>query len=605
MGKKNILTRAKKAKVEDLVNGNQLAEARALCAQICTLDKADTQAWALLGLIERRLGRYADAEAAARHAVTLRPTYAWAHHVLGTVLQCQNRHIDALESFRSAARLQPDNAETHYLLGNSLKELCAYTDADASYARALELQPDLLQALSNRGAVLIALGRVGLAEQCLQRANALHPGLPQVLCNIALLHNAQGHYEEALGYCQEALHCQPDFLDAITLSADLYEKNNNIAAAKHWVDRGLALDVDHPSLHMTLARIARREGRTDEAIERLESLRAVLPEAAQHDTLLLLGQLYDKKKDTHRAFQYLVDGNRLKAQAMLSSVEESERYLQHIEDMRARFRAESATAWQLFPDDDFTDNPIFLFGFPRSGTTLLEQVLDSHPGLQAIPEKPTVAAVARALGDRSLAALTLADINALRKVFFEAVARYVQRQPGLLVVDKMPLNTVEVQLIWRLFPNAKCILAIRHPCDACFSCFMQNFVINNAMSTFFTLEKTAQAYSNVMSLWQEYIDVLPVNYHRIRYEDLVTDPMGETQRLLDFLGLGWDEAVLRHHEHARNRRISTPSYHQVTQPIYQDAKYRWQRYADYLQPILPVLQPYIDYFGYGASTSDL
>ena len=155
----------------------------------------------------------------------------------------------------------------------------------------------------------------------------------------------------------------------------------------------------------------------------------------------------------------------------------------------------------------------------------------------------------------------------------------------------MPLNTVEVPLIWRLFPNAKCILAIRHPCDATFSCFMQNFVINNAMSTFFTLEKTAAAYAGVMSLWQEYIAVLPVDYHRIRYEDLVADQDGESRRLLDFLGLEWDEKVMHHDEHARTRHISTPSYHQVTQPIYKHAKYRWKRYEQYLKPVLPVLHP--------------
>jgi Sulfotransferase family len=154
-------------------------------------------------------------------------------------------------------------------------------------------------------------------------------------------------------------------------------------------------------------------------------------------------------------------------------------------------------------------------------------------------------------------------------------------------------------LIWRVFPDAKFILAVRHPCDVCLSCFMQNFALNQAMATFYSLESTAALYAKVMGLWQQYVQKLPIRYHRIRYEDLVSNFEHETRRLLDFLEVGWDDAVLQHTEHARKRgTISTPSYHQVTQPIYQHAKYRWKRYAKQLESVMETLQPYIEYFGY-------
>lgn len=601
MSKKNVLTRSKKIKAEELLNRNQLTEAHTLCAQVCQADRNDAEAWTLLGLIDRKLGRFAEAEQAARRAVELRPGFATAHQILGTALHCQGQHTAAIDCYRTAARLQPDNAETHYLLGNALRETGAYVDADKSYARAIELHPDYLQALSNRGAALLSLGNTDEAARCVYRANELYPGVPQVLCNLALLRQTQGSHDDAKAYCREALRQDSNFLDAIAMLADLSEKSSQTEEAKIWLARGLTINPDDISLNMTAARIERHEGCLDAAIARLEHLRSKSHESAQKDILLLLGQLYDKKKDAARAFHCLSEGNRIKSSALLADVEESERYLRHIETLRQQFRSDHPETWQPFADDDFTDNPIFLFGFPRSGTTLLEQILDSHPRLQAIPEKPTIATVEHALQGRPLSSLTLDDVRKLRKVYFDTAARYVQRDPNRIYVDKMPLNTVEVQLIWRLFPNAKCILAIRHPCDATFSCFMQNFVINNAMSTFFTLEKTAAAYAGVMSLWQEYIAVLPVKYHRIRYEDLVSDQAGESRRLLEFLELEWNENVLRHDEHARTRSITTPSYHQVTQPIYQDAKYRWKRYAEYMQPVLPVLQPYIDYFGYGES----
>lgn len=598
MSKKNVLTRSRKLKIQQLVSQNQLSEARQLSIQVCQTDRTDVETWTLLGIINRKLGHYPDAEQCARQALSYQPRYAPAIQLFGTAAQCQGRLQEAISLYRKAIDIQPDIAETHYLLGNALRETGAIIEADKAYARAIEIQPDYLQALSNRGAILLSLGRHDEAGQCLQRANNVQPGLPQVLCNLAVLQVAQGRYSEAQSYCMDALLQEPNFIDAIAILADVSEKAGQIDAAKEWVNRGMQLQPDDLTLNMTAARIERREGRTDDAIARLERLTTIVADSAQHDLLLLLGQLYDKKKDATRAFHYLSEGNRLKATALLANVSESDRYLEHVEDLRRRFRNEPPETWLPFPNDDFRDDPIFLFGFPRSGTTLMEQILDSHPKLQAIPEKPTISAVEQALQGRALSSLTLSDINKLRKVYFEAAARFVPRDPNRILVDKMPLNTVEAQLIWKLFPNAKCILAIRHPCDACFSCFMQNFVINNAMSTFFTLEKTASAYASVMSLWQEYIAVLPLRYHRIRYEDLVADQTGETQRLLEFLELEWDSKVLHHDEHARARNITTPSYHQVTQPIYQDAKYRWRRYEQYMKPVLPILQPYIEYFGY-------
>lgn len=599
MAKKNLLTRSRIRKAEELMHAGQLAEAHKLCTQSCQTNRSDAQAWSLLCMLERRLGHLAEAEQAGRHATRLAPNLAFAHQALGMALQCRGELTAAIASYQKAIALSPSDAQLHYLLGNALRETHAMSEADASYARAIELRPDFIQALSNRGPILISQRRYQEAKQCLDRANQLQPGVPQVICNIALLSNALGYFDEAKAYCRDALMRDSDFIDALALLADLQEKTHQIAEARKSIEHGLHIDPDNVSLHLTLGRIERREGDTDDAITRLEGLRARRPDLPQHDLLLLLGQLYDKNKDAEKAFYCLNEGNRLKARFAVADAEEAQAYLRHIEELRRQFHADHPETWRTFPEDDFSDNPIFLFGFPRSGTTLLEQILDSHPQLQALPEKPAIAAARKGLGERRLSDLTLDDVRKLRKIYFDEVALHLRREPGRILVDKMPLNTVDAQLIWRLFPNAKCILAIRHPCDACFSCFMQNFTLNAAMNSFFSLENTAAAYAHVMSLWQEYIKALPIDYYRIRYEDLVADQAGESRRLLEFLGLNWSDCVLRHDEHARKRNIATPSYHQVSQPIYQDAKYRWKRYEKYMQPVLPILQPYIEYFGYG------
>ncbi len=251
------------------------------------------------------------------------------------------------------------------------------------------------------------------------------------------------------------------------------------------------------------------------------------------------------------------------------------------------------------------DAPVFLVGFPRSGTTLLEQILDCHPALQALEEMPAAAAMEQVflgwVGDRveAIADLEPLQISELRQAYFAETARHLERRPGTTLVDKLPLNLIRVPLIWRVFPNARFILALRHPCDVCLSCFMQSFAANEAMSSFYTLENTVRTYAEVMGLWQDYTRALPLRYHAIRYEDMVTDFEKETRALLDFLGVGWNEAVLNHTEHARQRsNINTPSYHQVTQPIYLHAKYRWRRYAREFEPMMPILRPFMERFGY-------
>jgi hypothetical protein len=188
----------------------------------------------------------------------------------------------------------------------------------------------------------------------------------------------------------------------------------------------------------------------------------------------------------------------------------------------------------------------------------------------------------------------------LRDIYRHEVACRLQTEADITLIDKLPLNIVNVPLLWRLFPQARFILAIRHPCDVCLSCLMQNFAANAAMASFFTLEYTVRAYTTVMGAWRHYANLLPLHYHQIRYEDLTANVAEETKRLLDFLGLPWDDAVLDHATHARRKgAINTPSYHQVTRPIYQDAKYRWLRYRRFMEPALPALQPFINDFGYG------
>lgn len=606
MAKPNVLIRSKKAKAEELFNRNQLGEADALFAEISRAAPADVESLVMRGLIHRKQGLLREAEELCRRALKLKPDFAWAHQVLGTALQSQGNLAQAISCYQRAIQLKPDFADACYLLANAQRESDALREAAASYRQAIKLQPDFVEALCNLGAVLTALGDVQEAARVLSKANTLRPNTPQILSNLGNILQRDGRNAEALEKYQRALQLSPDSLDAISNVAALLEKTNRIDEAQVLVDRELPRHPDDPLLLLVAAKLARRAKNFDLAIELLEqALRQAIPANMAGEANMLLGQMYDRRGDADRAFAHLAEGNRL---AELASTETNARqssYLERVRRSHSYLTDKLASIDVAAPVAAEEPVPVFLLGFPRSGTTLLEQILDSHPRLQSLEEKGTVLAMVKAFEEMAqgrkdaLAELTDAQVAELRKVYFAEVARYIKLQPGNLLVDKGPLHTTDVHIIWRMFPQAKFILAIRHPCDVCFSCFMQNFQINEAMSSFLTLESTAQTYREVMQTWLDAVRLLPLDYHRVRYEDLVADFETETRALLDFLGVGWNDSVLGHTEHAIKRgTINTASYHQVTQPIYQHAKYRWKRYAKHFESVLPVLQPFIEYFGY-------
>ena len=605
MAKPNILIRSKKAKATEFFNTNRLREADAAFAQICQSVPTDVESWVMRGLIHRRLGLFREAEAYSRRALTIKPDYAWGSQILGTALQCQGLLEPAITCYRRAIQLQPGQAETYYLLANALSEAGQMSEAADHFRKAIQIKPDYLEALSNLGAALIALDKPEAANEVLDRALVLSPNSPQVLCNQGALFVSTGQNEEALRKYQRALQIDPASVDATVNVANLLEKMHRLEEVQAIVDRMLSVEADNSLLKLVAARLERRKGHFAEAIAMLEQAldRKLDPDQAGQ-IHLELGLLYDRLGNPDKAYLHTVEGHRFQAQTHAHIYGARYDFLNRIDRLGDYLVGDFSTLAPPAMHDDGMRDPVFLFGFPRSGNTLLGQVLDSHAELQTMEERDAVNVMVQAfekmtLGrDNALAGLSAEEIANLRQTYFSRVKHFLDLRPGAVLVDKMPLSTMHAHIIWRVFPNAKFILAIRHPCDACLSCFMQYFVVNEVNANFHSLEDTAKVYDRVMRLWQRIIQTLPLNYHRIRYEDLVSNFEHETRALLNFIGVGWHDDVLKYAERSKKNRINTPSYHQVTQPIYQHAKFRWQRYAKHFEPSIPILQPYVDYFDY-------
>jgi hypothetical protein len=250
--------------------------------------------------------------------------------------------------------------------------------------------------------------------------------------------------------------------------------------------------------------------------------------------------------------------------------------------------------------------PFFMIGFPRSGTTLLDTILRSHPSIEVIEEKPMVEKLIYNLNKitknklKNLEKINKKQIQNLNKIYYNSLeVKISKKNNSKIYIDKLPLNIIYVGEILKIFPNAKFILSLRHPCDCVLSCFIQHFKMNNAMANFLNIEDAAYLYDNVMKLWTIHSSNFFINSTQVRYEDLINNFNGTIKSVLKFLELPWNDSVLNYFETARQRtQIKTPSYDQVVKPIYTDALGRWKLYEKQISSIYPVLEPWIKKFGY-------
>jgi len=277
------------------------------------------------------------------------------------------------------------------------------------------------------------------------------------------------------------------------------------------------------------------------------------------------------------------------------------RFTKRIDSLFNYFTKEAVASWQECRKPQGI-TPVFLIGFPRSGTTLLDTILRTHSKVTVVEEKPMVDKVVNALSEISTDVIHMNDqqCEQLRNIYYEELDKHIDHQDGQhIIIDKMPLNIIYVGIIKKIFPSAKFILVLRHPNDSVLSCFMQIFAMNDAMANFSNLQDSASFYHKVMLLWDRYQSVFDLNVHTIKYEEIIDNYEQALKPLLSFLDLPWDDAMRNYKETALKRgNINTPSYNQVTKPLYKSAQGRWKHYEKQMTDSFPVLSPWCDYFDY-------
>ncbi|MFL6858154.1 MAG: tetratricopeptide repeat-containing sulfotransferase family protein [Allosphingosinicella sp.] len=503
---------------------------------------------------------------------------------------------DAARGYEAVLAEEPDDFGSWNNLGNVRAALGDRQGAILAFQEAILLNPDVPEIYTNVSEQLAQTEQPDVRQQVMREAARRFPGRADVQAELGLAESGMLDFAAAEQAYREAIRLDPGFHSGWFDLGLLYENLNRVDDLIALVEEVDARGLDQPELGFLRAWALRRQGRFAEALPLAEAVPDTIhPVRRAH----LVAELAERTGDTDRAFAAYGEMNRASLAARPQS--ESPTYRELIAANNAALTAEAVAQWT--PDLPRLDppSPVFIVGFPRSGTTLLDTLLMNMPSLHVLEEPRMLAgAVLPALGpETGIGALAAPDLDRLRALYFEDLGRLSPPAPGQTVVDKNPLLMARAPVIHRLFPDARIVLVERHPCDAVLSCFMANFQLNYAMRSFTSLKEAAATYDVVFESWTRAEALLPLRVHRVRYERMVEDLEGEMRPLLDFLGLPWDETVLDNQSSAARRdHIRTASYSQVTEPIYRRATGRWERYRTHLAPILPILAPWAERLGY-------
>lgn len=551
------------------------------------------------GDILRAAGRAPEAVQAYRRAVTMRADFVEAWNNLGNALRDAGDPDAAVAALQRAVRLRPQLAVCQLNLGRALLVAKRFDEALAAFDHAARADPTSVEALFELGVTLAAMGRHEESLAPLQRAVALDPRHARAVARLALTLVALERLPEAEAAYERSLALDPRDPATYLYYGVLLEESNRVDDLRALLQRAESAGVPPRALPVVQARLLKREGRLDEALALLDPAANAEP-LVQNQRAQLLGEIADRRGDVEAAFRHFGEMNRLRAAEPGSRVHERLRYVRHIERLRDHMSPEQVRAWSALELDTRRRAPVFLVGFPRSGTTLLDTMLLGHPDVFVLEESRLLPQVAEALGDPlAVAGLDAASAGALRARYFEGLDAIPETRDAPCVIDKSPLHLTLAGFIHRVFPDARFVFCVRHPCDVVLSCFMQNLWVNEVGASFLDIADTALLYDRIMDYWTRCRDCLPLRVHELHYERLVQDAQAGMRAVLDFLELDWHPGVLAHQRTAIERgRIGTPSYAQVAEGLYSRSIGRWQRYAGHLGPALPLLAPWVRRFGY-------
>ena len=598
----------------------RLTEAQQLYRRILAMDARHADSLHLLGVIAFQGGRYDLAVDLIGQAIRLCNANTLYLHSMGKALYAQGRTDEAVAHYKRALAVSPDDADVHNSLGVALWEQGNSVDAMAHYVRTLTVNPNHSDAHNNLGNVLAAQGRIADAMAHYERAISLKPDYADAHNNMGIVLAAQGRTSAAVAHYERALILNPDNANAHSNLSVALLAQNNFDDAMARGERAVAINPQHAEAHNHLGSILAVQGRFDDAMEHFGRAIAIRPDYAeahfnraqiktfQHDDAELaalyefagredlsanqalhihfaLAKALEDCGDYARAFEHLKKGNVLKRRQIVYNEIDAVRYFQRI-----AMAFDNRLFVHFQGQGDPSDVPIFVLGMPRSGSTLIEQILASHPQIQSAGEFAALHEVADSVPHAGNPAapypecLSALDGHVLRHLGQSYLARLPALGHGQVrIIDKTPANFLGIGLIRLILPNAKIIHTMRDPVDTCISCYSKLFT--SGVSYSYDLAELGRFYYCYRELMKHWRSVLPPHAMLdVAYEAVVDDLEGQARRMIEYCGLPWDDGCLSFHE--SRRPVKTASAAQVRKPLFRTSLQRWRRYGSELAPLL-------------------
>lgn len=488
-----------------------------------------------------------------------------------------NRFDESLQLFEVAARKYPQNMLALIDGSRALGARFEIARAEAMLDRLIQMggrQPDVLHLAGQSYRMIF---RPEKAMECFRRVLKVTREIPDAYLELAILCERRHKLEEARTLIEDCLRTEPDYLEAHLFKARLLRRMKEEAASE-----------------LLLRRLASND-------------HAETPVRAQ--AWAEIAQLLDRREDFDAAMKAMLNSKEILLRREGGLRKEAETVLQHLVDLTNSLTPEHFRRWQDSTQSLPPSNVSALSGFPRSGTTLLEQVLDSHQSVVSSDEREAFARdifpamwlspMTPAPTAQALDAVPIGRLTGLRKRYLDYMAAALNEPiDGRVHLDKNPTLTLVLPGFLRLFPDARLLIALRDPRDVVVSCFMQYLPLNPNSVCFLTLERTAARYAADMAVWRRLREMIASRWLEVKYEDTVANLEREARRAVEFLGLSWDPSVLNYRETLRGKAVASPTYEAVSQPLYTRAIGRWKHYEKFLEPCLKTLEPSVRAFGY-------
>ncbi len=580
-----------------LAQGNAKA-AQATCRQALKLDPNLHDVWCTLGASCERTGELDEAARCYHQALKLNPSYAEAHRNLGVLESRQARMDNGAHHLREAVRLNPRDLDAWCQLGNCLVTAGQFPDALNCFDRVLKQNPKFEEAWRLRGYVLLMWGQRVRQDKLLQGAVESYQQFLQLRPEMIAARGALGVALQELQQTEQAEQCFRQILELPDANErELASAHNNLAgilrergdidqAVEH-LEKATELEPNNGAAYSNLASLRKFSESDDPLIDRIEqrATNTELPRRTRSQMYFALGKMHDDRGRVDEAFEHFRRANEFADISYDATVE-----VKRISELISTFTPEKLPELQKAGNQ--SKLPVFIVGMPRSGTTLVEQILASHAQVHGAGELSLIANIAYNFGNRmeGQPAYPQSVVEAPEAMLQQAAQSYLARlsslgQQATRVIDKMPGNFVHLGLIATLFPNATIIHCRRNPLDVCLSCYFQPFA--QPLRYAYDLESLGYYYRQYVRMMKHWSTVLGDRLYSVDYEQLVDEPERVTRELVSHCQLPWDDACLAHHASGGN--VRTASSWQVRQPIYRDSVGRWKRYAKHLEPLRDAL----------------